>query len=89
MIVQFFWICILLLLVIFSLDNKYKEENSNLVIKLAITGIMVFLLIFEARARYLYLYIPIFIIGGSLGLKYLNDIVIKICGKYKKDGEKE
>ena len=56
---------------------KYNEKNEYLDIgKLAIIGIILFILIFEGRARYLVNYIPIFIFIGVDGLKIsLNKIL--------------
>ena len=54
------------LIILFGLMLSYsKEKNEYLDIgKLAIIGIILFILIFEGRARYLVNYIPIFIFIG-------------------------
>ena len=39
------------------------------ILKLSIIGIILFIVIFEGRSRYLYNYIPIFIILGTVGIK--------------------
>jgi hypothetical protein len=51
---------------IFSLKNE--RTNAEDVITLSIIGITLFLLLFEARARYLYCYSPIFVLGAMIGL---------------------
>ena len=66
------------LIILFGLMLSYsKEKNEYLDIgKLAIIGIILFILIFEGRARYLVNYIPIFIFIGVDGLKIsLNKIL--------------
>lgn len=49
-----------------KLDNK--EMN---VIFLTLVGITLFVLLFEGRARYLFLYSPYYIISAIVGLKFL------------------
>lgn len=72
-IMQISWLIILLGLML----SYSKEKNEYLDIgKLAIIGIILFILIFEGRARYLVNYIPIFIFIGVDGLKIsLNKIL--------------
>lgn len=62
---QLVWIACLAgcLLIVFK---KNKEKNI-LVIMLTIVGMTMFLLLFEPRARYLFCYVPVFIIGASIG----------------------
>ena len=56
------------------MNNSYvlfykKDENDYLIIsKITIIGIVLFLLLFEGRSRYLVNHIPIFIIVGIYGL---------------------
>jgi len=38
-------------------------------ISLSLVGIMLFVMIFEVRARYLYVYEPYFIIAGTIGIQ--------------------
>lgn len=64
-IMQISWILITLGLV-FSIKN---EENNYISIgKLSIIGIILFVLLFEGRSRYLINHIPIFIFVGTYGL---------------------
>ena len=57
---------------------KIKYLNNNIrVLYLALIGLFIFESIFEARARYLYTYVPIFIIAAILGLKSLMDKINK------------
>lgn len=75
-IMQIAWIIISIGLV-FSIS---KEKNEYIDIgKLAIIGIVLFLLLFEGRARYLINHIPIFILVGTYGLKNsLNKILLTL-----------
>ncbi|WP_314991842.1 hypothetical protein [uncultured Gemella sp.] len=57
---------------------KMKYLNNNVrVLYLALIGLFIFESIFEARARYLYTYVPIFIVTAILGLKALIDKINK------------
>ena len=65
-IMQISWILITIGLV-FSIN---KEENKYINIgKLSIIGIVLFILMFEGRSRYLINYIPIFVFIGIYGLR--------------------
>lgn len=76
---QCIWIT-LLFLMCFIPKKVIKIENDIFVIMLTIIGITLFLLLFEARARYLFLYAPYYIIMAVAGLKELINI---ITNKYK------
>lgn len=65
-IMQTLWILLILGLV-FSY-NKKEDKYIN-VAKLSIIGIVLFILLFEGRSRYLVNYIPLFIVVGTYGLK--------------------
>lgn len=66
-----FWLTTLILsgLVIFAKKTKFIA-----VLALSLTGIVLFNLIFEARARYLYLYCPFFIMAAIISSKLIIDI---------------
>lgn len=65
LIAQWFWLTLL-----FFIPSCVKKNNSKdeFVVMLAIIGISIFLTLFEARARYLYCYSPIFIVAFALGI---------------------
>ena len=77
------WILILIGIV-FSYKDRDKMSN---ILKTSIIGIILFIVIFEGRSRYLYNYISIFIIVGTMGVKnilqYLDKKILQI--KTKKD----
>lgn len=64
-VLEILWI-ILLIGIIFTYKNREKSIN---ILKLSTIGIILFIVIFEGRSRYLYNHIPIFIILGTLGIK--------------------
>lgn len=60
-----------LTVIFFSLALISCRKNVDcrlLVVMLSIIGITLFLLLFEGRARYLYTYVPIFILAGVVGV---------------------
>lgn len=65
LVVQWFWLALL-----FFIPScvKYKNNKNELVIMVTIIGISLFLTLFEARARYLYCYSPLFIVAFVLGI---------------------
>lgn len=76
-VLQTIWITVLILCFansFFSVFGKVKENNVELIIILSLIGITFFELLFEARARYIYIYIPVFILYGILGIKK-----VKVC----------
>lgn len=56
-----------------GLVKKEKEQTTPLtaLITLSVFAVICFVMLFEARARYLFLYVPLFIICAALGLERL------------------
>lgn len=73
---QLIWITILVMCM-FAAKTKKKEaveshqENVENVIFLSLIGLTLFELIFEARARYLFCYAPVFVLTAVLGMRNL------------------
>ena len=72
---QAVWIGIILSMLGSIFIHKHSIDNKIAVLMLTVMGLTVFVLLFEARARYLYIYSPIYIVLCTLGLK---NMVIKI-----------
>ena len=79
---QTVWLLILLGLV--CSYTKKDESNYLIISKLTIIGIILFLLLFEGRARYLVNHIPIFIIVGVYGLSNSLENLEKVKRKKQK-----
>ena len=69
-ITQWLWLLILGLIPL-NLLNTDKSNKAKLVIILSVIGISLFTHLFEARARYLFLYLPFFVAAASLGFETL------------------
>ncbi len=72
---QVVWFLVLLSISCCILKGEQKEIENFLA--LTLLGVSLFLLLFECRARYLFVFSPLFIILASMGLR-------KICCLYKK-----
>lgn len=68
---QALWFVVLLLLPLMGFLGKQPESNRT-ILMLAIIGLVIALLIFEARARYIYHYTPILVLGTSIGLGMIS-----------------
>lgn len=86
---QSFWILVLgLLLGMFIVDTS-SIHLEVLVLIFSLIGLFLFESIFESRARYLYTYIPIFIVMASIGLnqiikkseKFIRFLGLKMIGE--------
>lgn len=56
---------------IFVIRRTQSKEIS--VLEISLIGLSIFVMLFEARARYLFSYIPFFIVTASLGYQQLKD----------------
>lgn len=72
---QCLWIMILFL----SVFSVFEKTNRNTgILMLAIVGLTIFETIFEARARYLFIYTPVYIILAVEGFAQLQQIYFKL-----------
>ena len=72
-IVQGAWLIILSIQPLTIFIKRENMDNSMRVVLLSLIGLFIFESIFEARARYLYTYVSIFIVSGMIGLnEFLN-----------------
>lgn len=70
---QVFWLG-LLFFSVFSIFDKSAYKNKVLVLQLSLFGLFLFELLFEARARYIYTYAPIYLILAMVGINSLLNI---------------
>lgn len=67
---QMLWLTVLSFSILTGFDNTDKRKT---VLMVSIIGLTLFELIFEARARYLFTYVPLYIILAVYGIKFLLD----------------
>lgn len=85
-VLQFVWIFVLVGLtgVVFFFKSNIQKNSKVLVLILSLIGLTLFEVLFEARARYLYTYVPCFIILAVLGWRnYIRFILVKLKTKVK------
>lgn len=71
---QTVWLCVLAASL--GLIFRRKTEDSLLsVVSWSIVGLTLFELLFEARARYLYLYVPFYLIAAAAGAAEIADLL--------------
>ena len=66
---QMVWILLLSGCFLAFLFRKEDQGRKGFIIMLSLVGLTLFELIFEARARYLYCYVPLYLLLGSWGLE--------------------
>ena len=66
---QGMWVLTLILIVCLALPQEGKADRTVAAVLLGLLLIICFVMLFEARARYLYLYSPVFILAAALGLE--------------------
>lgn len=71
-VMQTFWMVILCLDVMAGWLFRYRRKDI-ITIFLTLTGITIFTLLFEGRARYLFLYSPYYVIAAIMGIKFLSE----------------
>lgn len=82
---QLAWMTVLFLTGAYGLLSAGKSGKFETdVLKLSIIGITLFLMLFESRARYLFMYIPYFCVLAAMGLAELAEIPDKIRYRQRK-----
>jgi len=75
------WLC-LLAASLGALGYRKQANPALCLVLLAIMGLTLFGLIFEARARYLYIYVPFYIISGVLGARKIVTDLLEALDKH-------
>ena len=77
---QTIWITMLFLMMFMNIQNWGKYEDYKVVCVMAIVGITIFVSIFEARARYLFLYSTYYVVCFVMGV---DSFIHRFVGKAK------
>ncbi len=77
---QMMWIVILFssIGIVLLTRSDFSKKEEIVVICLAVMGIYLFVMLFESRARYLYTYLPFFVILAGIGFYKIQELVRKI-----------
>ncbi len=68
-IAQAAWLLVLCMIPGIFIKGKKAAEQTTAAVMLSILAIICFVMLFEARARYLFLYSPLFILAASIGFE--------------------
>ena len=60
------------------------RKMISIVLYLSLLGLFLFEMLFEARARYLYTYVPLFIMIGTMGIYDLSNFMNQLISKKDK-----
>lgn len=83
---QIIWILTLILSFFSCFRNFQKaQKNTMSVLWICILGLVLFEILFEARARYLYIYAPVFCITAIIGLKNICQRLKNILKRENED----
>lgn len=74
---QIVHIIVLIGIILCAVSNLYNITPISTVANITIFGVVLFLLIWETRSRYLVLYIPILLLSMIHGYQFLCDLVIR------------
>ncbi len=76
---QILWDFILVMLFWGWILKTQEKNNREVVLKLIIMGIVLYLMIFEGRYKYLYMFLPIFLIYGGIGFEKLKEVYLRLA----------
>lgn len=73
---QFLWILVLIMIP-FAAIHKRRLQNIQKVLILSVLGLMLYLQIFEAHPRYIFVFVSLFLILSFVGINNLKKVVCK------------
>ena len=74
-IMQILWDFVLLSFMLGAFFRKGKDNTSDAVFKIIILGVTLYLMLFEARSKYLFMFVPVFVVYAGI---ILNDLLGRI-----------
>lgn len=74
---QFLYIFVLIGCIVYGISQRKKIEDVSLILMLSFMGLFIFETLFEARARYIFTSIPLFIVMAAVGMSWLFDKCMK------------
>ena len=70
---QAIWLCVLL----FSLGAFFSRSRLTATVELTLLGLILYLILFEVRARYVYIFAPLFIVLAACGIDKIFSIAMR------------
>lgn len=87
---QIVWVGVLLFAFAAGFVRQTEENQADLnILTLSIVGLTLFQMLFEVRARYLFLYVPVYCILATLGFENLWTGIWRKSGVKRKEKEKK
>ena len=83
---QALWLAVLCGAFLFSFKRRFqtgREQKQAAVIRLSLAGLVIYVMLFEARARYLYTFLPLFIMAAVLGFREIGQAAGRFMLKRK------
>jgi hypothetical protein len=78
------WLLVLIGIVVSAIINLKARRKILFALQLSVLLLLVFLMFFEARSRYLILFLPIFILLGSFGIAELSARISPILARWRR-----
>ncbi len=75
---QFIWMAILILSFIGSVKVLKSDDDVLSVLGISVLGSILFVTIFETNSRYLYCFMPMFLVLAGQGLKLLKELFVRV-----------
>lgn len=72
---------LIIFILTFTIVPEKKENDAENLIALILIGVSLFLLLFECRARYLYIFSPLYVVLAGIGLNKASELYGRIRGK--------
>ena len=83
---QALWLALISGVFLFSFKRRHharREQKQTAVIRLSLVGLVIYVMLFEARARYLYTFLPLLIIAAVLGFREIGRSAGQLMAKRK------
>lgn len=78
---QWIWVLVLLLVPAMGIRRGGRAGDGEYVVRIGMIGSFLFVMLFEARARYLYNMMPLFVICAAVGLRKLYGLGLSRAGR--------
>jgi hypothetical protein len=77
------WLLVLIGVMVSSVVNFKAQRKILFIAQLSLLLLLIFLMFFEARSRYLILFLPVFVLLGAFGLAKLSNKIQQLSAKWR------